>query len=158
MGETILDRRDKIKSALRRVLVDRDLFSALLMLLIGVISFGLGRLSVQSHGEVQAVTPHILENGMSASVEQADVQAPAPAETRETTVGTSSPKIHTATSTPKVATTSEKKYVASKNGTKYHLPWCSGAARIAEKNKIWFSSKEEAAAAGYAPASNCKGI
>jgi len=49
-------------------------------------------------------------------------------------------------------------YVASKNGTKYHFPWCSGAKRIKESNKISFSSKEEALKAGYSPAGNCKGL
>ncbi len=49
-------------------------------------------------------------------------------------------------------------YVASKTGSKYHLPWCSGAQRISEKNKIWFVSKEEAESRGYTPAKNCKGI
>ncbi|MBU4480337.1 hypothetical protein KKG48_02760, partial [Patescibacteria group bacterium] len=33
------------------------------------------------------------------------------------------------------------KYVASKSGTKYHLPWCSGAQRIKEENKVWFDTK-----------------
>lgn len=49
-------------------------------------------------------------------------------------------------------------YVASKNSDKYHLPWCSGAQRITEENKVWFDSKQEAEAAGYSPAGNCKGI
>ena len=49
-------------------------------------------------------------------------------------------------------------FVASKNSTKYHLPDCSGAKRIAEHNKIWFSSKEEAESVGYAPAANCPGL
>jgi hypothetical protein len=49
-------------------------------------------------------------------------------------------------------------YVASKSGTKYHLPDCSGAKRIKEENKVWFETKEQAAAAGYTPASNCPGI
>jgi hypothetical protein len=49
-------------------------------------------------------------------------------------------------------------YVASKSGQSYHLPWCSGAKQIKEENKIYFDSKEEAEAAGYAPAKNCKGI
>ena len=40
-------------------------------------------------------------------------------------------------------------YVASKNSTKYHLPDCTGAKRIAEHNKIWFTSKEEAEGLGY---------
>lgn len=50
------------------------------------------------------------------------------------------------------------KYVASKNGTKYHLPWCSGAQRIKDENKVWFDSKTAAEAAGYTPAGNCPGI
>jgi hypothetical protein len=49
-------------------------------------------------------------------------------------------------------------YVASKSGKSYHLPWCAGAKQIKEENKIYFNSKEEAEAAGYAPAKNCKGI
>ena len=48
--------------------------------------------------------------------------------------------------------------VASKNGTKYFLPWCGGASQIKDENKIWFSTKEAAEAAGYAPAANCKGL
>lgn len=50
------------------------------------------------------------------------------------------------------------KVVASRNGTKYHAPWCGGAGRISEKNKIWFKSEEAARAAGYTPAGNCKGL
>jgi hypothetical protein len=49
-------------------------------------------------------------------------------------------------------------YVASKSGSKYHLPWCSGAQRINDENKIWFASHEEARRAGYAPAENCPGL
>ena len=51
-----------------------------------------------------------------------------------------------------------KGVVASKNGTKYYLPSCSGADRISEANKVWFASATAAAAAGYAPAANCKGL
>lgn len=48
--------------------------------------------------------------------------------------------------------------VASKTGAKYHFPWCAGASQIADENKIWFDSVEDAQKAGYAPASNCKGL
>ncbi len=48
--------------------------------------------------------------------------------------------------------------VASKSGTKYYLPSCAGAERISEANKVWFASPAAAAAAGYAPAANCKGL
>ena len=54
--------------------------------------------------------------------------------------------------------TSQGQLVASKNGTAYHYPWCSGAKRISEVNKIWFDTKEEAELAGYRPAANCKGL
>jgi hypothetical protein len=50
------------------------------------------------------------------------------------------------------------KYVASKSGKKYYVPSCSGAKSISEANKIWFSTKDEAEKAGYAPATTCKGI
>ncbi|MFA6158073.1 MAG: hypothetical protein WC763_00390 [Candidatus Paceibacterota bacterium] len=61
---------------------------------------------------------------------------------------------------PVTSTSSAKtgKYVASKTGTKYHLPTCAGARTISNDNKIWFTTKEEAEKAGYAPAGNCKGI
>jgi len=49
-------------------------------------------------------------------------------------------------------------FVASKNGTSYHYPWCPGAEKIKEENKVWFKSSEDAEAAGYTAAKNCKGL
>ena len=48
--------------------------------------------------------------------------------------------------------------VASRNGTKYYLSGCAGADRISDANKVWFASPAAAAAAGYTPAANCKGL
>lgn len=48
--------------------------------------------------------------------------------------------------------------VASKGGTKYHYPWCGGAARISVANKVTFPSIEAARAKGYTPAANCPGL
>ncbi len=50
----------------------------------------------------------------------------------------------------------EGSVVGSKNGSKYHLPRCSGANSIKEENKIWFASESAAQAAGYTRAGNCK--
>lgn len=61
-------------------------------------------------------------------------------------------------STPTISVPEGAQYLASKNGTRYHLPWCSGAKSINEANRVWFSTKAEAEAAGYTPAANCKGI
>ncbi len=55
-------------------------------------------------------------------------------------------------------TPKEGKYVASKNGTKYYLPTCSGATRIKEANRVWFSTVADAQASGRTPASNCPGL
>lgn len=143
MSTTILDRREKIKFLVRQLLLNRELFSALLIVVVGVISFGLGRLSVRS----TVAVPHKyvpFTQGAQVGASQS---------------GKISEEI-----TATIATTSTsqqsggKKYVGSKNGTKYHLPWCSGAAHIAEANKVWFASKEEASRAGYTPAANCKGM
>ena len=43
----------------------------------------------------------------------------------------------------------EKMFVGSKNSKIYHKPGCSYAKKILDKNKIWFSSKEDAESRGY---------
>lgn len=48
--------------------------------------------------------------------------------------------------------------MASQSGTKYHFPWCSGAQRILDKNRVEFKNIKEAKAAGYTAAKNCKGL
>jgi len=99
-----------------------------LMILVAFASFGLGRLSVIEERK----TPVVIEGAkLSAQVVQ---EEDARADNLNDTL------------------------VASRNSNKYHFPWCSGATRISEANKIWFSSVEEARAKGYTPASNCKGL
>jgi len=49
----------------------------------------------------------------------------------------------------------EGKVLASKNGQRFYYPWCSGANRIKEENKIYFKSVAEAQLAGYTQALNC---
>ena len=105
------------------------------IILVGTASFGLGRLTkiVGDREPILIELPSNLE---------AKLPSEAPA-----ILGVTASSLPTAGS-----------YVASKSGTKYHLPWCSGALRIKEENKIWFQTKEEALRAGYTPAANCKGI
>lgn len=153
MVQTITETDGEIKSLTRRVLANRDLFPAVLVLVVGVVSFGLGRLSVQPMRTVSDI--QLLSSvGDAQNTGGGDVSPQ-----HATTIlapGQETGEIGTGTQPP--ATSAEGRYVASKNGAKYHLPWCSGAARIAEENKIWFASKQEAEVAGYTPAANCKGI
>jgi|TARA_Y100000310_G_scaffold345555_1_gene466539 hypothetical protein len=108
-----------------------DLYIALIVILVGITSFGLGRLSLVEENRipVEIVYPENYEKGASATIGDGGE------------VGVTSGAV-----------------VASRNGTKYHFPWCSGAQRMNESNKVWFNSIEEARAAGYEPAGNCKGL
>jgi len=103
------------------------LFIAVLLCLVGVVSFMLGR-----HSDVESsLTPVAAEN--SAGVVFIDTPDP-------------------------VVEPGAIRVVASKGGTKYHLLTCSGASTIKETNKIYFDSIDQAKAAGYTPAANCKGL
>lgn len=124
------------------------------VLLSGSAGFGLGYLSGQEGmGEEKGF--RIGESGLSASVPLGQVSGLVEPSSR------SKPSTYKAPAKiePKGTATAETgTYVASKSGEKYHLPTCSGAKAMKESNKIWFTTKEEAEAAGYTPAANCKGI
>ncbi|MBP9759816.1 MAG: hypothetical protein KBD24_00415 [Candidatus Pacebacteria bacterium] len=109
------------------------------VLLLGTISFGLGRLSKEQERQKPVTLYMPATTSVVAQI--------------TTVLEKTTPNV-----IPAPESSSQKQYVASKSGTVYHLPWCSGAQRIKEENKVWFASKEIAEAAGYRPASNCKGI
>jgi len=115
-----------------------DLLPAFIIVLVALLSFGLGRLSaLYGGGEgIEIVYPESTQGG-AAILAVRDGPSPNPLPPPPEGGGY---------------------YVASKTGAKYHLPWCSGARSIKEENKIYFSSKEEAETAGYQPAGNCRGI
>lgn len=126
---------------IRGYIMDETVFIILVVILVGVASFGLGRLSVESAAPSQAVEQTYASR---ESFEQAAAATGAITTDPETVVVEVIP--------------AGGSYVASKNGTKYHLPSCPGAKQMSEANKIYFASKEEAASAGYQPAANCKGL
>jgi Metal binding domain of Ada len=116
----------------------KDIFVLSMIFLVGIGAFLLGKVSAEEDkrvGELRIVA--------STSV------SPSVREVKE---------VDTEGSAQKEATASKGMYVGSRSGTTYHLPWCSGAKRILEENKVWFQTKEEAETSGYKPASNCKGI
>ena len=47
-------------------------------------------------------------------------------------------------------------YTASSRSDKFHMPFCPSAARISDGNRVWFSTRDEAVAAGYSPCGRCK--
>ncbi len=98
-------------------------FVVFLIILVGVASFGLGRLSTLDHAKV----PVHIESFASPSPE---------------VLGSS--------------TVAASAVFASKTGTTYYYPSCTGTTRIAEKNKITFSSAKEAEAFGLHIGPGCK--
>jgi len=119
----------------KKSLLSTDVYVVAIIILVGLSGFGLGRLSNLEEGRLSVY----IEGGESiqASVGKA--------------VGETLPSQGGSESVAGLL-------VASKNGSKYHFPWCSGAQRMKEENKIWFDSAEEARRAGYTPAANCKGL
>lgn len=127
----------------------KDLFLASIIILISIISFGLGRLSV-IWPEKRPIT--ITTNNPTGPSPRALGQQPTTHNNDEIQKNlNSSPN----NSNPP-ANNAKGKYVASKNSTFYHFPWCPGALKIKEENKIWFQTKEEAENRGYKPAGNCE--
>lgn len=130
----------KIKSWLE--INQKDLFLAAIIILVSIINFGLGRLSA-IWPEKQPITfTKNLESGSWNLEDKSKISEP--------TSKISNSKFQ--------ILNSNGRYVASKNSTFYHYPWCPGAQKIKEENKIWFQSKVEAEQKGYKPASNCDGL
>lgn len=119
---------------LHETLLDDAAFTLIVMALVAVTSFGLGRWSVTP------VTPP-----------ERPVLIPTPTAIPAASVVTA-PKSVTTESVP----TNSSELVASVNGTKYHALDCPGATQINEQNKIYFQTEQEARAAGYTPAANCQ--
>lgn len=119
-----------------------DLLIVTVILLVGVGGFGLGRLSV-SNGNKSPI--RIINSTSTDLVSEMSSGS-----------GGDSSDIPSSVKAPNVSTNhSNTSVVASKNGTKYHYPWCSGAQKISEQNRITFDSKDAAEKAGYTLASNC---
>ncbi len=53
------------------------------------------------------------------------------------------------------ATSTSGTYIGNSNTHKFHLPSCPSGGKIAEKNKVTFSSRDEAINQGYVPCKNC---
>lgn len=117
--------------------------SVLLVIVVGLGSFGLGRLSALDNttdsyadkiiisNDYKDMTRSSLDNP-SSSIDYKVVRSFTPLENAEV-----------------------KNYVASKNGKYYYTFDCALAKRIAPKNQIFFASKEEAEKSGYHVGLSC---
>ncbi len=136
---------------LKSFLGNDAIFTSLLVILVAVISFGLGRSSVSENG-LFAVSHTVSAPVMTAEVvENSPVEGLSPGVIlQEAPASTEAAPAEKATTTPPL--------VGSRSGTKYHFVHCPGAKQIKEENKVFFNSIEQARAAGYTPAANCPGL
>ncbi|MEK7113791.1 MAG: hypothetical protein AAB873_03120 [Patescibacteria group bacterium] len=113
----------------------RDILTIIIIILVGLSSFGLGRLSKRSTNGLK-----IEYRGKEASVLGSinEYEQISPNSLNNTNLA------------------NPKNFFASSRGSKYYSLGCSGGKTIKEENKIFFTTKEEAEGAGYALSDSCK--
>ncbi len=122
-----------------------QLFYGLLLILVGLGSFALGRLSVLPRQENAAPKVDFTEAKTWSTV-AGDLVMPGSSQSIDMeAIG-------------QELNNSDLTVVASRSGTKYHLLNCVGAKQIKPENLVTFSTREEAEKAGYTPAINCPGL
>ncbi len=130
--------KEKIKSGAGSA-SRNDILLVGIMVVLAAGSFGLGRLSKSSTGGT----------GITLQTVSLTQEAAAQAALQSATDTKESTSISSSKSAPEAI-------FGSKNGTKYYWASCSGASRIKEENKVFWSSEEEARGAGYEKSSTCK--
>ncbi|MES2135224.1 MAG: hypothetical protein V4449_03230 [Patescibacteria group bacterium] len=135
------DFTNKIKVVWRRL--RENILVVLVIILVALFAFGLGRLSVfyGGKGEFKVLYP----NGQSAS---ALLGAIGIGEVSSFSEGSDS-----LPPPPSLAGT----YVASKTGSTYFFPWCPLAIKIPVANRVYFNTRASAESAGY-HAGRCNGL
>ena len=132
----------KIKSFVAKPLFE-DLLLCFVILLVGLTSFGLGRLSVREAASPPVVlrTTEGEEVPISLLKDPKVLSAVAPAKQSAAIAGGEGEILGA--------------FMASRNGKKYYPSTCVAAKRILPANRVWFDTREEAEARGYTPAANC---
>ncbi len=120
--------------------IKNDLFIVILIIMTGLISFGLGKLSSMEKSSNMALHSNL-------EIEDEDLIAKIP-NTIPSTQQTAIP------SNMKQGSSSDIVY-ASKNGKKYYFEGCSGLTKIKKENLIQFASVHEAENSGLMLASGC---
>lgn len=129
---------------LKSLILNDQVFYSLLIIMVAIISFWLGRLSLLT--ETTLVEP---------SVNRVEVKQTELNQKESFSDNNQDTKPPTTKLNNDFSEVGEAKVVGSRSGTKYHLTTCPGAKQIKPENLINFSSVAAAEAAGYKPAANC---
>jgi len=129
--------------------IPRDIFIVMVILLTGICSFALGKISGIDGRRGDDLRLEMLSTSSMAALTVDGIAG----EGGDEVLGNPKPVVMENNAQQVLGM-----YVGSKSGKSYHLPWCSGAKRIKTENQVWFQSKEDAESRGYRPAGNCPGI
>jgi hypothetical protein len=137
---------EKIKSFIESE-KGKDLMIILIIILVGIASFLLGRLSKEGQNDqFKVIYPKDQANAISGLNEaQNGLNLQKNANLSQNTVLDKNSDI----SIPK------GNFFASKRGKKYYTLGCSAGKTIKDSNKVWFNTGEEAVLAGYELSSSC---
>lgn len=114
--------------------VGKDILVILIIILVGLGSFELGRLSNKSESTGVKITyPEALEGQASS------IQALSPIK-----------------SNTKTSSSQSGNFFASSKGNKYYSIGCSAGKTIKQENRIYFQTSDQAETAGYSLSTSCK--
>lgn len=122
----------------------KDILVVLIVILVGLGSFELGRLSKENNSAgLKIIYP---EKNQGANVSASFLNMTGEVPQSEVT----------AQNTSFQNQNSGKKFFASKSGSKYYGLGCSAGKNIKQENRIYFTTGEEAEGAGYELSSSCR--
>lgn len=116
----------------------KDILTIVIIILVGLVSFELGRLSIQKP-----------LNGIK--INSSSQTASAIGQYDSNTANISSNEVNV----PEIADITGKEYFGSKRGKKYYTLDCSSGKSIKKENRIYFSTTNEAEQVGYTISTSC---
>lgn len=115
----------------------KDFLVILIVILVGLVSFGLGRLSASDTGGLDIKYTSLEASGLTGAQEARVFLE-------------NNPKLDKSTQAVK------KAFYASSRGQKYYSADCSAGNNIKPENRIYFDTAEKAESAGYSLSTACR--
>ena len=123
----------------------KDIIVIIIVILVGLGSFKLGRLSKENGSSGLKILPAVA------------VEYPNQIETQSASAILSQNSLETNIKTsPIISNPTGKTFFASNRGTKYYTISCYAGKTIKQENRVYFTTGEEAQKAGYELSSSCR--
>lgn len=131
-----------------------NLFLVAVIVMVGLIGFGLGRLSTRYQPAGLKIQSTLIN---TVDLNKIVTSPPEKSVAEKTTAPSAASREGASLDAVDIAAV-ERKIIGNKNSKIYHYENCPGALKMKEGNKMFFASIIEAQNAGYKPAGNCPGL